>query len=147
VATTLITAEVAGVREWKRALNLRLWRTHKATLIATRDSLRSLERDIKIMLRRHTHAPGTPTTSPPGEPPALVSGALSRSVRSEGPWPGRRPWQTVGAVGPTIIYSRAHELGYRPGRLPKRPYQLPATKAARPSIRQLYVQRWTQALS
>ncbi|MEU0516645.1 hypothetical protein [Streptosporangium sp. NPDC006007] len=88
------------------------------------------EREIKRALRTYSHPRGTPTPSPPGSPPALVSGALRRSVKA------RRPRQTGAArweahTAPSIVYSRIHELGGWTGRghasyLPPRPYVAPS---------------------
>jgi hypothetical protein len=147
VATAVVSIEVHGVPAWQRALTLRLFRMERATWIATRDGLRLLERAIKTNLGRYSHAPGTPTPSPPGEPPARISGNLARSVTPDGPWPGRKVWTTVGSVGPTAKQSRAQELGYKPGNLPARPYVRPAAIASRVPLHAIYVRRWTQALS
>ena len=77
------TAET-DYREWEAALNamqLRLWR---ASFTASQQGMYLIERNVKNYLRTFTHPYGTPTTSPRGGPPALVSGDLRRS------WP-RRP--------------------------------------------------------
>ena len=85
----------------------------------------------KDELTRYTHPPKVPTNSPPGEPPALVSGALRGSVRPEPPVAsGPRAEVTVGG---TVIYARIQELGGRAGRnhasvLPPRPYLKPAAE-------------------
>ncbi|RCG19119.1 hypothetical protein DQ384_38225 [Sphaerisporangium album] len=88
------------------------------------------EREIKTTLRTYTHSKGTLTPSPPGSPPALVSGGLRRSVKA------RRPRQTGAArweahTAPSIEYSRIQELGGWTGRghlsyLPPRPYVGPS---------------------
>jgi phage gpG-like protein len=82
-------------------------------------------------LRRYSHAYGEPTNSPPGEPPAYVSGALARSVYPE-------PVEVSGTtakviVGGHVVYARIHELSGWAGRdhasfLPKRPYLKPAAE-------------------
>jgi len=79
------------------------------------------ETEIKRQLSRYSHPKGTPTPSPPGEPPAIVSGSLRRSIIVK-PHKDSRPAYVE--VGPTMVYARAQELGYR--RLPPRPYVEPA---------------------
>lgn len=82
-------------------------------------------------LRRYTHQPGVATNSPPGEPPALVTGKLRGSVVVKGPVGARTRWAVV--VGGTVVYARIQELGGRTGRgyntvLPPRPYIKPAAE-------------------
>lgn len=92
------------------------------------------EREIKQRLSLSSHPPGTPTPSPPGSPPSLVSGGLRRSVFEDGPREeGAGRWVTV--VRPTAAQARIQELGGVSGRghrtrLPARPY-------VRPSVRDL----------
>jgi phage gpG-like protein len=98
-----------------------------------------------VTLRRYGHAPATETDSPPGQPPAWVSGELARSITAvQGPSSGTYATATV---GPHVIYARIQELGghIRPVRarylrwtedgithyskhvyLPPRPYMAPA---------------------
>jgi phage gpG-like protein len=63
-----------------------------------------------VTLVRSSHARGTPTPAAPGEPPALISGGLKRSLRLY-------PAVMVGfanataKVRPLIIYARIQELG------------------------------------
>lgn len=68
--------------------------------------------------------------SPPGQPPALVTGQLRRSVTVGEP---RRSllgtWET--RTGPTAVYGRIQELGGVAGRgsvLPARPYVAPSVQ-------------------
>lgn len=92
-------------------------------------------------LIRSSHPPGTKTPSAPGQPPAIVSGALRRSIKQE-PVSGATNlsgyrWQVQ--VGPTIVYGRIQELGGRAGRnhattLPARPYLSAATVRATSKI-------------
>ncbi|MEV0968516.1 hypothetical protein [Microtetraspora glauca] len=88
------------------------------------------EREIKKTLRTFSHPKGTQTPSPPGSPPALVSGSLRRSVKAGRPrQTGAARWEAHTA--PTIVYARIQELGGRTGRnhatyLPPRPYVAPS---------------------
>lgn len=87
-----------------------------------------LEAETKKNLAKYSHKPGEPTPSAPGEPPALVSGALRRSVRMRRSY-SVEPGVWAVQVGPTSVYSRIQELGGHAGRratLPARPYLAPA---------------------
>lgn len=90
------------------------------------------ESAIKKQLSIYSHRKGTPTPSPRGSPPAVVSGTLRRSIQIE---------TAVGYVdiGPTAVYGRIQELGGYAGRhysakLPARPYLRPGYRAARGDI-------------
>lgn len=145
-----ITIRLEGTRQWGRALSIIESRIGRATWVATNESLLLLERAGKAMLRRYTHAPGTPTTSPPGEPPALVSGNLSRSWKSSPP-ESRKQGVVEGKTGPTAVYSRIQELGGKAGpngpTLPARPYVKPVWDANRERVHSIYAARWSQALT
>lgn len=96
-----------------------------------------------VTLRRSQHAPGTPTASRPGEPPAMVTGALARSAqRVPALASGTRavsavrvtaPYARIQATGGTVTVKRAKVLmnpqtGQVFGksvRLPARPYMAP----------------------
>lgn len=145
-------ADVTGLSAWEAALTRKFAAVERGTDTAMRTSLRIVERSYKKILRTYTHPEGTPTTSPPGEPPALVTGTLMRSVTPRGPFPGRRPHQTVGTVGPTAAYARIQDLGGRAGRkyrsrLPARPYAKRATDRVRRDVRRTFANRWTAALA
>lgn len=146
------TADVTGLPAWGLALMRKFMAVERATNVAMRQSLRTTERSYKKILRTYTHPEGTPTTSPPGQPPALVTGTLMRSVKQRGPYPGKRPHQIVGTVGPTAVYARIQDMGGRAGRkyrsrLPARPYANPATDRIRPDVRRTFRVRWTEALA
>jgi phage gpG-like protein len=92
------------------------------------------EREIKKQLGRTSHAPGTPTQSPPGSPPGLITGQLRRSVRQTKTYSSGAGRWTV-HIAPTMIYARIQELGGWAGRghkshLPARPYVRPGMLAA-----------------
>lgn len=85
----------------------------------------------QLELTRKTHRAGTPTPSAPGEPPALVTGTLRRSVIATPPEPAG-PARWTASAGGTVVYARIQELGGQAGRgslLPARPYLRPATQA------------------
>lgn len=145
-----------------RALEQRLIR---ATQQATTRGVLLVERLTKQYLRTFTHPEGTPTPSPPGGPPALVTGQLRQSVKAIPAHPGRMPDTCEATVGPTKIYSRIQELGgtirqtrdrrLRSGamitravtiRIPRRPSLKPMTLAARREIRRGYLVMWTNAI-
>jgi hypothetical protein len=155
-------ATVHGVTEWDLAIEAKMVAVDRATPQAMREGLRIVERSVKRILRTYTHPEGTPTTSPPGQPPALVTGTLMRSVKTRGPYPGKRRYTYRGTVGPTAVYSRIQELGGRVRarrrgaigpqtertytRLPARPYVKPATDRVRRDVRRVFQRRWTAAL-
>lgn len=149
-------SELGNEREWRAALDHKFEQVDKATWRAVREGLHIVERSTKKILRTHTHPVGTPTTSPPGEPPALVTGTLMRSVKSTRPRRGKAAYSVEGDVGPTVEYARIQELGGDierafgvPGlrvSLPARPYAKPATDRVRRDVRRLFVTRWTDAL-
>ena len=147
-------ADVTGLSAWDLALTRKFVAVERETNTAMRQSLRVVERSYKKILRTYTHPEGTPTTSPPGQPPALVTGELMRSVKPRGPYPGKRPYQTVGTVGPTKVYSRIQDLGGRVRRrgggyirIPARPYANPGTDRVRPDVRRIFIVRWTVGLA
>lgn len=107
----------------------------KAAGPAARDVAKAMgtayQRDVVIReLSRYSHPPGTGTPSPPGFPPARVTGQLAISIRTDPPIQvGSASWKT--RVGPTAVYGRIQELGGVTGRnhatrLPPRPYLRPA---------------------
>jgi hypothetical protein len=60
-------------------------------------------------LRRYTHPPFTKTPSPPGQPPALVTGTLRRSVRVVPAAGGGAVARS--SVAPHTVYARIQEYG------------------------------------
>jgi hypothetical protein len=104
------------------------------------------QRDSRGRFTRNQTSP-----SPPGQPPALQTGQLRRSVRVEGPTrTGPGAWESK--TGPTAAYGRIQELGGVTGRggattLPARPYLGPALKELIDSGRlaEVYTQAWRSA--
>lgn len=147
--------EVKGGKRWRQSLSAIYGRVERATYPATTEAARVVERTGKRVLRTYTHPEGTPTTSPAGQPPAMVTGNLIRSWHSTSARGGRKPGTVVARTGPTAEYARIQDLGgevenaFGTGttvRLPARPYVGPAAKASIPAVRRVYKRRWTQAL-
>jgi phage gpG-like protein len=140
---------VDGVEEWAAAVDALLARVGAATDKAVDGGLALIARAAQQNLTIYTHPPRTVTPSPPGGPPALISGALRRSIKTRRT--KRGPTQYEGRVGPTIVYARIQELGGVTGagyrtRLPPRPYLRPASDNARPRVQSLFHDAWAQAL-
>lgn len=65
---------------------------------------------VGVELVRFSHGPGQRTSSPPGQPPAAVSGALRRSVRLY-PATATGSYTAQSSVVPLIVYARIQEMG------------------------------------
>jgi phage gpG-like protein len=121
-----------------------------ATRSATAQASHLLEREIKQTLSKASHPRGTPTPSSPGEPPAVVTGTLRRSITVKGPHPlGLGRWEAQ--IGPTAVYGRVQELGGVTGHgavLPARPYVQPAFErlAATGALSRVYHSAWRRAI-
>jgi hypothetical protein len=109
------------------------------------DAAHYLEGQVKQLLSLTSHARGTPTPSPPGSPPSLISGALRRSVQVEGP---RRAGvgQWTSKIAPEIVYAAVQEQGGG-NNLPARPYMAPALATSLPAMGALIERAWAGALS
>lgn len=108
---------------------------------------------VDVTLRASSHKAGTPTPAAPGQPPALVSGTLRRSVRTT-PAVAAGP-RAVASVRVSVIYARIQEKGGvvkvvrarvlankrtgqvfgKQARIPARPYMRPTLAALRLSGR------------
>ena len=141
--------ELDGFDAMLAALRAIAGKVEAATPAGLARAAHHLEGAIKTELSRTSHPPGTPTPSPPGSPPSLVTGTLRRSIQVEGPiqaGPGR--WSAK--VGTGLVYSRIQEYGGTAGRgahLPPRPYIAPALAGALPAMGAFIEQAWTGALS
>lgn len=150
-----------GVDRFMGAVDLKVEQMRRATAAATAKALHLIEKKAKQKLGQKSHQRGTPTPSSPGEPPALVSGNLRRSITVEGPEAvTRNTWR--GQVGPTAAYGRIQELGGEitsmhtsmvmmgaPGsgiRLPARPYMQPAYDESKEAIRAIFEAAWSEAI-
>jgi hypothetical protein len=71
---------------------------------------RAGETMVKLKLTTYTHEAGTPTPSPAGGVPALVSGKLRRGVQRSPAVPrGPASWSQV--LGCVVSYGSVHEFG------------------------------------
>ena len=142
-------ADLDGLEAMLSALEAIGVRVGAATPPALAKAGHQLEAMVKIQLSLTSHKKGTPTPSPPGSPPSLVSGALRRSIQVEGPaQSGTAAWTVH--VGPTIVYGRIQELGGVAGHgatLPARPYMAPGLAQALPAIGSILERAWADALS
>jgi phage gpG-like protein len=140
---------VDGADDWAAAGAAMMARVENATDHAVDDALYLIQGAAQRNLTFHTHPRGTPTPSAPGEPPALISGALRRSEKVRRTSHG--PDVFAGGVGPTIVYGPIQERGGWTGRghrsyLPPRPFQRPAAFNSIPKIRRLFADVWTRAI-
>ena len=144
-----VDLRVSGADEWGVAADAILERVRAATNGAVDDGLAVIAQGAQRNLALLSHARGTPTPSPPGSPPALISGALRRAIKTRRD--RRGPDVYSGAVGPAIVYGPIQERGGWAGRnhrsyLPPRPYLRPARDAAISRIRKLFADAWTRAI-
>lgn len=121
---------MAGAEEAIARLELIIGGTEAMASAMARAMGEVLEREVRTQLGKSSHAPGTPTPSTPGSPPAMITGRLRDSVTVREVDPGHVQ------VGGTTAYARIQELGGSSGReggthLPPRPYLAPAWEIAR----------------
>lgn len=146
----MTTIRVVGVAELVHALERLAVQADEATRLATATAAHEVEAETKRLLGLTSHRKGTPTPSSPGEPPALVTGTLRRSIHVEGPIRvGVGTWQA--GIGPTVVYGRIQELGGSCGkghaaRLPARPFMNPALRSLEPRLGEIYRTAWRRAL-
>jgi phage gpG-like protein len=146
-----ISVNVQGADAVAAALDRIALRMRTATRAAVTDATRLVGRRASVQLSRYYHPPHTPTPSPPGQPPARISGHLRGSLSPTGPYPTGGGF--AGKLGPTAVYSRIQELGGQAGRnhsvtLPPRPYMRPtrASVISDGSLRRIFVGAWRRAL-
>lgn len=136
-----------GVDRFIAAVDEKTMQMRRATAAATAKALHLIERRAKQKLGEKSHRRGTPTPSQPGEPPALITGNLRRSITVTGPEPlTANTWR--GQVGPTAVYGRVQELGGPTGRgvLPARPYLEPSYEELKDEIKAIFREAWTAAI-
>lgn len=140
---------ISGLAEAIAAMEAAQTRVEAATPQAIRTAQGLVEGEARARLSRYSHQRGTPTPSPPGQPPALITGRLRSSFDLAGPTPaGAGVWMSM--LGPTAPYARIQELGGSTGRatLPARPYLRPAIEAVRDSGRlaETFIRAWETAI-
>lgn len=131
----------------------------EAAFNATLDSAQEVKDQTQLLLSFEWHAPFTKTPSPPGSPPASISGELAASVlvTDDG---------ESAFVGPTTDYGRIQELGgfmqghpmmhwqeppgvwhhSRGHSLPERPYLKPALEESLPKIEDIFTNAVAKAI-
>jgi hypothetical protein len=114
-------AELDGFEAMMAALRAIPERVAAATPTALAQAGHVVEGMVKLELSRTSHPPGTPTPSPPGSPPSLITGALRRSIMVEGPAQiGDAKWRVPASVH-----------GSRPARCAARRAPAPVPRLAR----------------
>lgn len=153
--------------DWSRALDDMYARIVVATGDASMDAAGLIQRITQGLLTERSHGEFEWTDSAPGDPPAMVSGALAASIDTA------RSGPMSAIVGPTDLpYARIQELGgpmfghplmvfYKYGlsgelvkfkrtfvQLDERPYLKPATEEAVDTgeVRDIYVEHWAAAI-
>lgn len=148
-----MTVKIEGVADLMAALGRMSRRVDAGSRIATGAAAHLIEAKTKEKLTTYSHKKGEPTPSPPGQPPALVTGTLRRSIKVTGPTPTGGPYAYEAQIGPTVVYGRIQELGGVCGRgrattLPARPYLSPAfddvTKSG--ELKRIFTTAWTAAI-
>lgn len=133
---------VAVVWHGIEAFDAGLEREVVAASFAARDAVVEAGALVEARMKEHAgeggrHAVGTPTPASQGSGPAVITGALRRSIRVSAPI----PWGLTGysiKVGPTIIYGRRIELEY------DYPYAEPGLHDATPELPAIFARAWAR---
>lgn len=143
---------ITGITELADALTTIAGRVEAASRDAIHTATLVAESQARNLLSTYAHDPGTPTPSPPGDPPAKITGALRDSFKVTGPIGGGGAYTSV--LGPTIVYARIQELGGVTGRghattLPPRPYFKPAFERLREAgtLTRIFTAAWSAAIT
>lgn len=124
--------KVAGLTKLRQEIALIPERLDEATRVAAVGGARLIETEAQRLLALRSHPRGTPTPSPPGAPPARISGDLLGSVHADTAAVGGGGSYSA-SVRSGLPYSWVQEHGGRVGRgavLPARPY----IKSARDNV-------------
>lgn len=134
-----------GVDEFNAALRAAVEKANLANKVAITKAANIVKQTAQTALALRSHRKGTWSPSPPGDAPALVSGALRRSinVKLSG---GLGTFKAE--IGPTIVYGRIQELGGSAGRhhavhLPPRPYMAPSLEYSKPLMAAAFNEAWS----
>lgn len=133
---------ISGAREVEAAFKRIAASSSEAAVRIIQRSSAVLESEAKKEFTE-AHKQGTPTPSQPGTPPAVVTGTLRRSIRSD--TPVKDGLGARGRVYPTAIYARIQELGGGRG-LPPRPYMAPAYATVQPKMEAIAVEEWARVV-
>lgn len=82
-----------------------------APLAACRAQQKAMVTGTQAMLTLTSHAPGTRTPSPRGEPPSKITGALRDSIRPVVPAYLVGEGAAWCSVGSSLVYAAVHEFG------------------------------------
>lgn len=149
-----MSVHLLGVPEFEAALTANVAAIAAATNKGVASAAHLVEAEAKKKLTTYSHPKGTPTPSPPGQPPAIISGGLRRSVKTEvTARAGAGSPISSAKIGPTAVQGRIQELGGRCGRghatmLPPRPYMAPTLRTLEQSgrLEQAFRDAWAAGL-
>lgn len=140
--------EVTGLAELRAKLTALPGKLDAATREAAVGGAKLMEVETQRLLGLRSHSRGTPTPSPPGAPPARISGDLRGSVQSGPPEGGAGTYRV--SVQSGLAYSWVQEYGGRVGRgsvLPARPYVKPGRDNVALAAIRLAGEIWMAALA
>jgi hypothetical protein len=156
-------------KDWEAALDRWIVLAHEAAKAASQDGAEAIQKVTRAKLLGHSHPAHTRTPSPPGSPPAAISGELAASVdvRMEDDWALVGPTDSArskrGAYGRFLEMGGDHEAKNASGymtwhedgewyqarilRKGPRPYLKPATEDVIDSgeLLRIYADHWTRA--
>lgn len=116
--------KVSGLTQLRTQIAVIPEKLDEATRVAAVGGARLMEIEAQRLLALRSHPRGTPTPSPPGAPPARISGDLRDSVHADAAAEGGAGSYRA-SVRSGLPYSWVQEHGGRVGRgatLPARPY-------------------------
>lgn len=140
----------SGINEAVAALSQLSARVDAANRASTVEVAAEVERAAKSNFEGQ-HPPGTPRIPNASMKPNVVTGTLRRSIRSTGVQ--RLAGGYTSTVGPTVIYGRRVELGFKGadslGRhynQPAYPYFGPGVKEVRLRVHEISTRNWSAAI-
>lgn len=146
-------SEIFGIEELTAAFEEMVKTAQEAAKTIVRRAQVELEAETKKSFRlsnppgRDSHGRFSRSVSPPGSPPAVVTGTLRRSITSSKV--EVRATSATGTVYPTAVYARIQELGGIAGHgahLPARPYLAPALEKTTPRMQEIATEEWAKGL-
>jgi hypothetical protein len=139
-------ADLDGFEEMLAALKAKQAKVQAVTPAALTRAAHRVEFEVKKLLGTSSHRRGTPTPSPPGSPPSLITGNLRRPGQVGDVDGGGSRWSVT--VSSRLVYSRIQEFGGRAGHsnLPPRPYMGPGVAIATAGIGVDFRRAWAEAL-